>query len=265
MLLKRVVIAIAIAIRRAQQKKHLAGIRHGVAVGFHTKTAINRASRLRRQAQTFNAFRNLQRLPRHHRHRNVVQRGENCVGSGRNIANLKLPSLCTSAPFSTRLKSLDCSMMAALEPGGRFTTEPRMLRLGWALTKNSPGNYRRHVTGSVRLVRDLWCRDNKWFGRRQAQVSRRAVRYESQPQAHCRGFDQASEVGRRRDRNKIVSAARPRCGMRRDRWCARLQPAPSDCVLKRKSGAALRLAPRAWGRRPHRSRAPQPPPRIGDE
>ena len=52
----------------------------------------------------------------------------------------KLPSLCISAPFSTRLKSRDCSMMVADARGGTFTTDPRMLRLGLGVSVKFAGN-----------------------------------------------------------------------------------------------------------------------------
>jgi len=52
----------------------------------------------------------------------------------------KLPSACISAPFSTRLKSRDCSMITADDFGGRFTTAPRMLRLGLGVSEKFTGN-----------------------------------------------------------------------------------------------------------------------------
>jgi len=164
-----------------------------------------------------------------------------------------------------QMKSLDCSMMAALEPGGRFTTEPRMLRLGLGVNEKFTGK----LSPACKLDR---CGLSAISGAGiisglvggRHKVSRRASAMNLSRRHIAGGFDQASEVGRRRDRNKIVSGSGgPRCGIRRDRWCARLQPASQRLRPETKVWRSTATCASGRGRRPHRSRAPQPPPRIG--
>jgi len=88
-------------------------------------------------------------------------------------------------------------MMAALEPGGRFTTEPRMLRLGLGVNEKFTGKLSPacnwigaawSAISGAGIISGLVGGRHRFLGGRSAMnLSRRHI---------AGGFDQASEVGR---------------------------------------------------------------------